>query len=475
MAITIVDGAATDVDYRKQSLRFENAVNKRGKMRFTSREDAPPLDIGEDVYVKDGATVLWGGTVEGYVERDIKEGSTTVRQFEYECVDFDEIADRKLVAATYTNATAGSIVESIRASYLNSEGVTAGTITAGPTIVKIVFSYVTATEALNELAELSGYYWCIDKNKALQFEPRDAALSAFNLTAGNKPYFDLAITRNRSKFRNTQYVRAGYDLTASRVEVQAGDGSRQAFLMEYEVGSAPTIRVDTGGGYGSQTVGILGVDTGKQWYYTIGSNVISQDSGETALATTDLLEVTYQGRYPIIVKAELDTSITERAAAESGTGVYEAVVDDASIDDDDAALDKANGLLQRYGSIPVTIRYQTHTGGLVAGTLQTITLADHGLDDQYLLESVEARTRDDDELVYFVTALSGQAFGSWAEFFRSLVKKGRDYVIRDNEVLVILKSPQDNVTVADAPTTATYTGAYTVNGSDTYINGFHVG
>lgn len=498
MSITIVNSAGDEINHRAGSVSFDDTVNKRGTMRFESfvsryveteaggllelesggimelSGHSVPMEVGVDVFVKDDGVTLWGGTVEEYTETDLTEGSVTHNVYRYRCIDFDEVAGRRMVAQTYESMTAGAIVESIRATYLDGDGVTAGSISDGPVIETISFNYVTPESAMDELASITGFTWCIDASKQLNFEARDERLAAWNISSGSRPYRNIRITKNRSKYRNTQFIRAGFDLTGSLTETADGDGETQSFPLAYEVGAAPTVRTDTGAGLTARTVGILGVDTGKDWYYKIGSNILSQDTGGTVLTAGQTLEVTYRGRFPIIVKAEDDAEKARRAAIEGGSGLYEAVIDDTSINDDDAALDKALGLLSRHSTIPVTVQYETDTAGLLGGTLQTIDLPEHGLSGQYLIESVSARDRGDSELRYTVRALSGQAVGGWAAFFKSLIRGGRDFVVRDNEVLIILRTIKDTIEIADVVTAVTYAAGYEVDGADTYIGGFYV-
>ena len=90
--------------------------------------------------------------------------------------------------------------------------------------------------------------------------------------------------------------------------------------------------------------------------------------------------------------------------------------------------------------------------------MQTVTLTRYGISAaEYLLEKVDLRDLDGTVLRYTVTALSGEALGGWHEFFRKLVKGGRKFVIRDNEVLLLLRATSEAVALTDAmtPTTGT--------------------
>jgi hypothetical protein len=482
MAYSIRNAADAEIDHRQGSMSLSLAVNRRGTMTFrmvnaTYGSVALPFALGEDVYVKDGsAALVWGGTVESIAETDITEGSLTYRAATYQCTDFDQLARRKIVAAVYEGDTLATIAADLVTNYLAAEGVTPGTIETGPVITKAVFNYRTVADALDELAQLTGFSWWIDHSRALHFRSRAAIVSPWAITAGNKPYRGLSIKRSRYQYRNAQYVRAGTDLAASAAEVLVGDGTRRTFNVSLPVGAVPTIEVNTGSGYVAKTVGANGVASGVQYYYNIGRTEITQSTSETVLASTHLLRVTYEGQLPIIVRSDDAAEQATRAAAEGfGSGIYEAIDDQPEIDDGDLALDHAAALLRRYGSPPVTITFETDTAGLDAGQLLTITLADHGIDDTFLIESISIRARENSDLVYTVSAISTDAYGGWQEYFRRLQASTKTFVIRENEVLLILKNVPDSFAVADDPTVTAYTGAYEVDGVDTYIEGFHVG
>src|SRR5690606_12044805 len=134
------------------------------------------------------------------------------------------------------------------------------------------------------------------------------------------------------------------------------------------------------------------------------------------------------------------------------SGVYEAVADEPNIETSDAALAAAAGLLRRYGEIEQRVTYQTLWPGLRAGQLQHIEVPALGVSGAYLLDSVEAQefaTAEGGELQFTVSALSGEQVGGWAAFWKRLIRSGGALVIRENEVLVLLRMFVDTVTTAD--------------------------
>ncbi len=215
--------------------------------------------------------------------------------------------------------------------------------------------------------------------------------------------------------------------------------------MAYPLAETPTVTVDAS----SKTVGIQGIDSGKNFYWNKNSKEITQDEGDTVLTSSNELVVAYKGFFPLVLKAEDDNEIADRAATESNTGVYEAILDDQNIDKLDLAIDKADGLLRRFATIPKKIMFTTRQAGLVQGQLLTVNMTEHNLNETMLIESVSYRY-DNGGGEYAVTALSGESFGGWVDFFRKLANAGRQYVVRENEVLTVLKRFKEQIEFSDS-------------------------
>ena len=503
MAIAIKNQAGADVDFVKESFRFEDAVTQRGTLSFQQIGSSPSCAWGEDVFVWDDggtplvlsgggnlelsgggnlelaqATTYWGGTVESISETDITVGETTTIRFTYRCIDFSEFAGRLLLTDQTANETAGAWVAGTVAGPLGlaAYGVTAGDIDDGAYIDYMPWNYVTHELAFDELAEISGFFWNIDKDKRLNFRAVDAAPAPFSITSTNRPYKSIEFSTVRGSYRNQVLVRAGTtNNTTDTVEVQLGDGNKRAFVVGAQIGDTPTVEVDTGGGYSTQTVGVDGIGTASQWYYNTGGNVVVQDPGETVLSATDKVRITYKARYPIIVSATNDEEVVSRTAAESSSyAIYQSVVDATDIDNAEAAELKAQSILAQYSQPRITCRYTTDQVNLEAGQTQYINLPEHGINANFLIERIGASLRHDGQLSFDVTAAATQTVAGWS-YWKQKTRQDRKFVVRDNEVLRLLNSQQDNTTASDAATGTTYTGAYTVNGADTYIDGFHVG
>lgn len=438
------------------SLRWDDRLNARSSLAFDLVTAASggyrPVD-GESCSLTDAdaVTSIFGGRLEEPSEQLLFDGDClTHNRHSCKAVSHDALADQAMVAASYTAQTMQAIAQDIVATTsLAAAGVTAvDFVDVGPTLT-IAFNYKPASACFTRLCEESGCAWWIDADLKLHLQARASVVAPFAMTDAAPHCTWLRVSRRKTDYRNVQYVRAGLELTASRTESFIGDGTRKVFTLAYPVGVVPTaVTVNAV----AKTIGIKGVETGKDWYWNKDSNEISQDDGGTALTDVQTLAVTYQGQYPIVVAARNESEITARAAIEGGAGEYVNVDDDPAIASGSVALAKAQALLARYGTIEDVVEWETRDGGLRAGQLMQMSFAKHAIAGEYLIESVSARARDDIDctLIYTVRALSGDGVGGWVSFFQSLLDARRSFVVRDNEVLLLLRTAVDGVVCSDS-------------------------
>ncbi len=440
---------------KTDSINISDDLNSRNTCSFTLVDTTGVYrpSIGETVVILEGATRRFAGTIDDTNEVAL-DGNNTLA-IDVDCVDYNQIPDRHLVARVYEDKTLKYIVEDIIAQDLTNESITSANVETGQTIEKAVFNYGTATECFNELSELTGYAWYIDYNKDMHFFARETNTAPFSLTDTSGNFRNMKVRRTREQYRNTQYLRAGTDITNSRTETFKGDGQTRTFTTAYPIAKVPT-NITISASTSTQTIGIRGVDTGKDWYWNKGEPVLNQDDTATLISLTGTVSITYQGMFPLFLMSQDTDEVTTRAAAEGGSGIYEAIEEDANINDRDLAGVKADGILRRLGSIPVIVEFETDTAGLAAGQLISINITRHGINSTYLIDSVRVTDIKGQFLRYQVRALSGESLGSWETFFKTLATTGKKYVIRDNEVLGILRRLTDTATVTDTVASSTY-------------------
>jgi hypothetical protein len=182
----------------------------------------------------------------------------------------------------------------------------------------------------------------------------------------------------------------------------------------------------------------------ERWRYshTSQGDILEQDQK---------LSVTYQYSFPLLDVVDDATAQATQAALEgSGTGIYETIENDGTLDDTSWALEKAARLLAKYGTIPEVVKFTTHTPGLKAGQLLTVDLPDLDLDDAYLITEVSTADESFVQYTYDVTAASGEALGGWTKFFTDEAASGRTFKINEGQTLVLLTRSPESLTVTDS-------------------------
>lgn len=454
----IIDGLNETDRLRWNSVRWDDRLEQRTNLGFVLVDQtSPPYyrpAVGQPVRLFVDGREIFSGSIDKFIDDEPIKNKGIF--YTVKCVSLDQILDRFLVFKTYENIDADEIVKDIIENFVPaSEAMTTNGVLPAFTLGKIVFGYRTVTQCLDELSDLTGFSWFVDEDRDLQFFAPGQFMSGFNIRdlptgAPTFNYRKLRIDRSRTKYRNKQYIRAGLDTTDLQTENFAGDGERQTFTLGFEVSddATPIITLDTGGGPVVQTVGIRGIDDDASfdWYYRTTEKEITQKSADTAIASTDILQVQYFGLFPIVVLRTLPSEIASRSAVEGGSGIYENVIDDNSIESGDFAEEKGDGLLRRFGEIPTKLIFETDVDGLRAGQCMGVQLQNRGADVDrflYLIDSVKGVDVDALIMRYQIRALSGEHLGGWARFWRKLKEAGRVFNLREGETLQILNQADE--------------------------------
>jgi hypothetical protein len=422
-------------------------VGKHGQASFTVETDETiHFAQYQQVSVFDQNSVL---AFSGYMNDPTEEANGwndptgwngTIRH-SVSCVDQVFCASKRRIAASYTNKTCGYIVQDILTNILAAEGVTLGQIydglTPGPNlfpsatlypggnvglIPQAVFGYCKVSEALDALvtaASDSGvpYYWMIDQNKALWFVPYTTVVSSTIIDGTQEE--NIKVKRTNPTYRNQQTVLGGVAQTITQNETRKGDTVTIAFPMKYALATTPFITVNAV----VKTVGINGVDTGRDWYWNKGSNFITQDTSGTKLTGTDTLAVSYVGQIPNTVISQNASQVAYQASIDGTSGIIEDVTNDNTLNDATSALQSASASLTRYAQQGLILTFDTMESGYAPGQLVTADLPWHNISmQQVLIESVVAS--DSQDLVniwYSVTAILGPSDVTWQDFYAKLL------------------------------------------------------
>ena len=354
-----------------ESLAIDLELNTRGRCSFDiiySGAGGYRPQCGHQVKVTDydGTTVLFAGTIERTDERIIwQQSGTHVLAIRCEAVGWEQVADRYIHAEAYVGQTVATIVGDLVTTHLAADGITYSGTTA-TTIDDISFDYERVSDCLTAIGEASGLWWRVTWDKQLElYDPTAASASGVSFTTSSNNWRSMSSQSDRSTYRNTQYLTGVTAKTALQLETFGGDNERRTFSLGYEVDSVTEIKVN---GY-VQTVGVQGQDTGKQWYYSVGSKEITQDGTQTT------------GYYA--TATDTRTIGTGSKVFTVGTGLSWTIGDDCIITYDADNTMRGNVVIYSGGQLEVNVTQTTGSGSYSAWKLnkagavgQTLGLTD---------------------------------------------------------------------------------------------------
>ena len=326
--------------------------------------------------------------------------SPTKRMWKLQCADNHFFVDKRIIARGYTNETAGDIVRDLITNVFSAEGISAGTIDDLATLKNMVFNYVNGDRALRTLSELTNAVWYVDELKQLHFFERTSNNAPFVVRADDvlttpAPYFDKA----NFKYRNSQYITNVKNVTDSQQEFFIGDGTRQTFNLGYPLAQTPTIEVNTGSGYVTQDVGILGTDEGKDFYYLVGSTEIVQEFSDSALTSSDSIRVTYIGQFQLVALARDDAEVDRIQTLEGGgtTGFVDASTTQGGIKGSAEGIEVASSYLDRFAQTSTLLSFTTTKetpSRLKAGQVLDFEMLDQDISGLFLIDHIRIRFRN---------------------------------------------------------------------------------
>jgi hypothetical protein len=276
--------------------------------------------------------------------------------------------------------------------------------------------------ALDDLAKQSNYTWRIDKNKNFVFAARAKTQAPRVVQSSEMLLATVRVTNITNQYRNSQWITSAIN-TISQTDSFYGDGKKRSFTLKYPVYAISSITVDGA----TQLVGVKGTDTGKQWYYSQGSNTISQDISLFPLLKYQTLTVTYQGQYQISVNEQSSAAISARAALDGTSGIVEAVENAPELIAS-AAQNLANARLGEYAVQGKQIQFTTNVPGLAVGQQATVFIPQHAINGmQFLITNMTTtyKTVMQNGIAtllpyYSIKAVYGAMLYDWTHYFMTM-------------------------------------------------------
>ena len=429
---------SVEVTIARKSLLVDQRIEERSIAEFTvlDRTAANHYQKGQPVEIYDpNATLVFGGVIDTPDER--REGAGLIHHIA--CADYHYLADKRIAAESYEDTLAGTIVADLRTKYLADEGITVGEIQDGPTIKQAVVNYVRVSEAFDALAEKANFVWYIDELKKLYFIDRATNAALWTADIDDPTCFirdSVSLSKGNPLYRNRQYIRGGRALTDEQTENRTGDGNQKSFVVGFPIAKVPTIKENTV----EKSVGIKGLDTGKDWYWSKGDIVLT---AEVAPADGVAIQFIYTGEFNIIALSSDEAGIIDRQDVEGGgTGYVDDIAEDTDASSLEAAFQTAAKKLQKFGVMGRKFTYQTHRSGLKPGQLQPVNYPPLNLNNaEMLIEAVKIRA-EGKLLTYEVTAIEGPEMGSWSRLFQQLAEARKTAIdklnVGEESILIIL-------------------------------------
>ena len=387
--------------------------------------------VGNQVEIQDdlgGPTVtLFGGSI-SEVERIRRRTSIATLETNCACVGKADRLERRLAGYyEFTGKTAGYILGQLVANSLSGDISIASPsgIATGPTIESLVWDYPTAKDAADSVVNLSpGYEYYIKPDGTFSYFQTSSNTCPVSITTGanvNK----ITTRETREDFCNRVTIKVANALRDPDTENFTGDGATQSFNVAYPIAQAPEIFV--GSPAVAQTVGIIGVDTGKDWYWQEGSTEIRQEDTDTPIGSSVVIMVTYVGTESILVSAVNTASVSARATAESNSGIYHKLTLENKLTRANAQA-VADAYVDRYSSLSVVMQFETDTRlepdayNIEPGQTLTVSLTGYNCAGTYLVRSVTLQLRINDvhqaRWVVKVEAVSGPVLRNYVDVFR---------------------------------------------------------
>ncbi len=292
----------------------------------------------------------------------------------------------------------------------------------GPLVHQATFIYGKASECIEKMAEAADFFWNIGFDLRLRFMARTTVPAPWTVIAnsgGTWPDLKddtLQNTSNNPAYRNKEFVVGGVETTALQTEQALGDGSSRAWAFSFPFAAAPVSLKVNGV---DKTWGIKGVDSGKNFYWSLGDNVLAQDSNNSILSSSDEITLQYYGMYSFVAITQDDAAIAAKLARDGiGSGIVEFVSDGTGSTSSTAAFQLANARLKKFAVDGRALSFETDRAGLAPGQMLVVNLPMFNLlGQQMLIESVHTYDFGDNTFRYQVKAILGPLTGSWTKLF----------------------------------------------------------
>ncbi len=441
---TVVNAATADTDgeasnatlFRQRgwplvgSGNLQFSLTSHDVASFVFLDELPKPVIGQPVLFRiTGEDDIFGGTIDN-IQGDNVPGSR-LGKWAIDCISWDKLSYKRTTGeisvghgspavfnpdtGVFSNMTVADIMKTLIVHALGSEGLDFVPAVDGPVIPTFTVSYAQCGDAFDQLIKAGSdtttfLHWYTDPTKKIWLADQSTFTSPWNVSDQEPESILAAVqcTWDRSEFIDRAIVRLSNEVSDPMPQDFVGDSSAKSFQMTSGVAGTPTI---TENGV-PVSVGIQGINTGSAWYWSLGSTAITQDPAGAPLSPAVTLSVTAPLFVAGIVAAANNPAQEERQQVESGTGLYESVIQQDNPNTETEGETLAQAIADQYGVIPKRIQIKTYRSGLKIGQNVAVTLAVFGLDNEPFCISDVQITTDENVLLWTVTMV-GSPLINW--------------------------------------------------------------
>lgn len=410
---------------------FKFYLKKFGNKTYT------PL-IGEEVKFEVDSVLKFGGYIV-----DIDQNADALKNtIKITCKDYTHILDRILVSKTYEAVTANAIISDLITNFAPA-GFTISNVVAPVTINKIVFNYLTISQALTKLAGMLGVYdWYVDADKDIHFFLKGTIVAPFEIndSGGNFAYSSLTIKRTSTQIKNKIIIRGGTVEGDLFTDKAIADGQQRTFFVGYNLVGITVLK-----GASAQTVGIDGKDseTSFDCLYNPDNGLIRYPD---ATKPTSGVIITYSGKptYPLITQKSDLSSIAKY-------GTFEFVIVDKSIKSKNSASQRATAELLKYSVPQATINFSTTKDGLVTGQYIRVNSTGHNIINEYFkITNITQKMRTPDSFIYQVEGVLSENIDLVDLLKKIITDSQSDKIdISQNEIVDRLYSSDETISMVE--------------------------
>ncbi len=375
------------------SITWETGGKGRASVRLYDPLGALTYGGGEEITIWYGTTKLFGGNLDR-VKFTHENGTDKKLYLDLSCVDYSQRMERRVV--TECTLTAGmslrTAADRILDQYFDGEGFVLSSAIASVSLADdVVISNITVGEAFRKLCEIFNVDLDIDVDRTIRMGTFTGTPAPYTIRDNDNNHDEITVERNRTTYRNVQYVAAGTGIQTSRTETFVGNSSNKVFTLLFPVAEIQSITVD-----GIHQTYDLATAATWTFGYAVDDRRIWHSPSATALSGTQTLSVTYIARNTDTVAYQDSQQIASRAALEGGSGKHESVYRFFGIQDSALADQIAQSRQERFGDegIPIEVTFTSQRMGWKPAQTVDIVVSYPPIDAELMIYSVSVTLQD---------------------------------------------------------------------------------